>query len=112
MALKMPPTSAIIKDLGLNTNGEVESYFTKRCADYMDKYVPFDKGNLADYRIDGHLIIYNQLYAQYQYYGLSKYGIPLHYSTDKHPNASSYWDRKMVTNHLDDIVDEIQKKFF
>lgn len=112
MAVKIKPTSAILKDLGLSKNGAVQSYFTKRCADYMDEFVPYNEGNLADYRIYDNYIIYQQPYAQYQYYGLSKYGKPLHYSTHMHENASAYWDRKMVTAYLDTIVDEIQTNFF
>ena len=112
MAVKMPPTSVIIKDLGMNNGGAVHKYFTKRCADYMDRYVPFDKGNLAKYVIEGSNVKYQQPYAQYQYYGLSSSGKPLHYSTDMHKDASSYWDKKMVSAHLDDIINEIQQKYF
>ena len=108
MSVKMKPTSVIIQNLGLDANGKIQKYFTKRCADYMDRYVPYDEGNLADYRIDDNQVIYQQPYAQYQYYGISKSGKLLNYSTDKHPDASSYWDRKMVSANMDDIVKEVQ----
>ena len=112
MKVKMQPTSAIIKHLGIDPNGKVQKYFTKRCADYMDKFVPYDEGNLADYRIDGNKIIYQQPYAKYQYYGISKSGKPLNYSKAKHELATSYWDRAMVSANMNDIVDEIQNEFF
>ena len=111
MSVKMKPTNVIKAHLGLEPNGRVEKFFTSECAKAMDKYVPFDEGNLADYRIDGNLIIYEQPYARYQYYGLSKNGNPLNYQTDKHPLATSYWDKKMVTADLPDIVKRIQDKF-
>lgn len=112
MSIKMLPTSAIIKDLGLGANGRVQTYFTKRCADYMDKFVPYDEGNLADYRIEGNRVIYQQPYATYQYYGINKSGKPLNYSKAKHELATSYWDRAMVSANMNDIVGEIQDKFF
>jgi hypothetical protein len=107
----MQPTSVIKAHLGLEPNGRIQKFFTSECAKAMDKYVPFDEGILADYRIQGNLIIYEQNYARYQYYGLSKSGKPLNYQTDKHPLATSYWDKKMVTADLPDIVKRIQDKF-
>ena len=112
MPVKMQPTSTIIKHLGLEPNGAVHKYFTKRCADAMDKFVPYDKGNLAKYRISGNLIIYQQPYAKYQYYGLSKNGKPLVYNTNMHNLATSYWDKAMISANMSDIAKEIQEKFF
>ena len=74
----------------------------------MDKYVPFDRGNLAKYYIDGNYIVYDQQYAHYQYVGISHSGKPLNYHTDKHPLATSYWDKKMVTAEINDVVKEVQ----
>lgn len=109
MAFEMQPTSKIIARLGLEPNGRVQKFFTATCAKAMDKYVPFDKGNLADYRIEGSLIIYEQPYARYQYYGVSKSGKSLNYHTDKHPLATSYWDKHMVSAELQDVEKEVQK---
>ena len=109
MPVIMQPTSVIKARLGIEPNGRVEKFFTNECAKAMDKYVPFDKGNLADYRIEGNLVIYNQPYARYQYYGISKKGNKLVYHTDKHPLATSYWDKHMWTAEGQDIVKRVQK---
>ena len=111
MAVKMQPTSVIKAHLGLEPNGKIQKFFTSECAKAMDKFVPYDMGNLAKYKIEGNLIVYEQNYARYQYLGLSKTGKPLNYHTDKHPLASSYWDKKIVTSDLPDIVNKIQQKF-
>jgi hypothetical protein len=108
MAVKMAPTSVIEKHLGINADGRVQKFFTQTCAIHMDKYVPMYKGNLRDYTIEGNQIIYDQPYAEYQYYGISKTGKKLVYSPLKHPLATSYWDRTMVTNEMSDIVKEVQ----
>ena len=112
MPVKMKPTSKIISRLGLEPNGKTYKFFVKRCADYMDEFVPYDEGNLADYRIVDNKIIYGQDYAKYQYYGMRSDGTHVINEANRnrsmHPNASSYWDRKMVTAHMQDIVDEVQ----
>ena len=111
MTAKMQPTSVIKARLGIEPNGRIQKFFTNECAKAMDKFVPFDNGDLANYNIEGNVIIYEQPYARYQYLGLSKSGKPLNYSTDKHPLATSYWDKKMWTAEGQDIVKKIQKKF-
>ena len=108
MPVKLQPTSTIKARLGIEPNGRVQKFFTNTCAKKMDKYVPFDEGNLADYHLESDAVVYEQPYARYQYYGLSKNGKPLNYHTDKHPLATSYWDKKMVSAEMDDIVKEVQ----
>jgi hypothetical protein len=108
MAVKIAPISVIKANLGLEPNGRVQKFFTQTCAIHMDKYVPYDEGNLADYRIEDNKVIYQQPYAQYQYYGISKSGNPLHYNPDMHPQASSYWDIKMWSAEKDDVIKEVQ----
>ena len=91
----LPPVSVIEMDLGLTPNSDVHRFFTQTCAIHMDKYVPYDTGVLSMYDLDVNRIIYEPVYAEYQYYGISKSGKPLNYQTDKHPLATSYWDKHM-----------------
>lgn len=107
MAVKLP-TSLIKINLGINPGGRVQKFATQTCAMHMDKYVPYDEGNLADYRIEDNKVIYQQPYAQYQYYGISKSGKKLNYNTDMHRLATSYWDKEMWTAEKNDVIEEIQ----
>ena len=79
----------------------------------MDKYVPMRDGNLVKYKLTNHEIIYDQEYAAYQYYGQRKDGThvidPANRDRSKHPLASSYWDEKMKSAEIDDVVKEVQK---
>ena len=130
MALK--PISIIKADLGINPNGRVQKFFTDTCKRYMKKYVPADTNVLNDPIIEGTNIIYNQDYARYQYHGklmvmengkgayYSKdYGfwskphgtkvltdVDLHYHT---AGTGSYWDKKMVSAEMQDVVKEVQE---
>ena len=108
MSVKMQPTSVIKAHLGIEPNGRVQKFFTQICAKKMDKYVPMDEGILRRYKIQDNLIIYDQLYANYQYEGISKYGKKLNYSTDKHPLATAHWDKEMWSAEGQDVVRQVQ----
>ena len=68
MGLK--PISEIKADLGIEPNGKVQKYFTERCYQHMDKYVPKDTGMLRENVIlDSDSITYQSPYAYAQYIG-------------------------------------------
>lgn len=108
----LPSTRTIIANLRLEPNGDVQNFFTQTCAIHMDKYVPYDEGNLADYDIEGNKIIYNQDYAEYQYYGIRADGThainPENRNRSMHPLAASYWDEHMWTAEQNDVINEVQ----
>lgn len=109
MPVKLQPTSVIKARLGIEPNGRVQKEFTHSCKVHMDKYLPFDKGILAKTAVEEpNAVIYEQPYARYVYYGISKSGKPLNYQKDKHELAGSYWDKKMVSAEMQDIVNEVQ----
>jgi len=102
--------SKIAKRLGIEPNGSVQSYFTERCYEYMDKYVPMDRGNLRTIvDIESNYIIYESPYASYQYYGRRKDGShvinPENYTTE---GTCPYWDEKMISAEIDDVVKDVQ----
>ena len=69
MGLK--PISTIKADLGIEPNGRVQKYFTERCYQHMDKYVPKDTGALRETVVKGtDYIKYNMPYAHAQYVGI------------------------------------------
>lgn len=136
MSLKvnMKPTSVIKANLGIQPGGAVHKYFTKRCADHMDKYVPFYNGTLAyDTRtIETDKIVYNAPYAHYMYEGkvmgpnipIKEDGIivgwfskgPKYYTNKNikykpsagHEYAGPYWDQRMWSAEKNAIIQEVQ----
>jgi len=136
LKLNLEPTSVIEAKLGIQPNGPVRKYFTKRAADYMDKYVPYSGGNLAytTRQIGNEEVIYNAEYAHYMYEG-KVYGpnIPfideggnVYFRSPKkkqkhdtgrelkykqsagHEYAGPHWDKRMVSAEMDDLVKEVQ----
>jgi hypothetical protein len=112
MPVNMQPTSVIKANLGLGRDGRVLRYAVALIAETMDKYVPYREGNLAQYNIEDNKIIYDQEYAKYQYYGMSKNGKKLIYNTDKHPLATSYWDKEMWSAEKEKVIGQIQNHFW
>ena len=112
----------------------MQRFFTDTCAKHMDKYVPLgDTGNLRDIVDKGvDYITYESPYAHYQYIGKlyvmdngkgayydpdygfwSKPGVAktptekkLNYHT---PGTGSYWDKKMVSAEMNDVIKEVQE---
>ena len=108
MPVKMQPTSIIKARLGIEPNGRVQKFFTNTCYKHMDKYVPKDEGNLRTIvDIQPNSITYESPYARYQYYGEREDGSHkvVNYTT---PGTGPYWDKRMVSAEMQDIVKEVQ----
>lgn len=137
MSVSLKPISTIKANLGLQPNGPVQKFFTETCARYMDNYVPFRDGNLANYYIEGDdKIVYNQPYAHYMYIGkvmgpnvpiknedgiITGWFSPIKpkYYTGKdidysqsiargHTYAGPYWDKRMWSAEKNKIIKEVQ----
>lgn len=107
MGLK--PISEIKADLGIKPNGRVQKYFTERCYQHMDKYVPRDTGALRDTvrkTIDS--ITYKMPYAHAQYIGVI-HGTPIKPENYTTPGTGPYWDERVKTAEMNDIVKECQE---
>jgi len=130
----LKPISEIKSTLGINPNGRVQKYFTQLCYNHMDKYVPKDTGNLAsNVELTANSITYKSPYAHYMYEGkvmgpnipifekgvdkpvgyFSPKGKPKYYTGAdiqyKNAQASSHWDKKMVSAEMRDIERKLQK---
>ena len=111
MPIKLKPTSVIKARLGLEPKGKVQQFFTNTCYKHMDKYVPMDQGDLRTIvDIQANYIVYDSPYAEYQYHGMRKDGTHVveHYTT---PGTGTYWDKRMVSAEIDDVVKEVQDYF-
>lgn len=113
MGAYLEPVSTIEADLGIENGGEIHAFFTDQCAKHMDKYVPYDKGDLSSYEIEGvDKIHYDQLYAHYQYKGERQDGThkidPNNRNRSMHHLATSYWDQHMVTAEGPIITKEVE----
>lgn len=116
MSITLKPTSVIKARLGIQPNGPVQLFFANECAKAMDKYVPFDEGTLAETviingeptaNVTANSITYDMPYAKTVYYGIRK-GKPITIHTNKHTQATTYWDKHMWTAQGQEIVKRVQ----
>lgn len=106
MAVKIQPVSKIKVDLGIDKNGRVQRFLTNTCYKRMDKYVPMRDGNLrTNVSLTPTSITYESPYAHAQYVGFTK-GPVKNYTT---PGTGKYWDKRMVSAEIQDVVKEVQK---
>lgn len=119
MPVKMKPASVIQARLGIQNGGPVHAFFTAECARQMDRFVPFDTGTLAETVIENgkpttnvtvDTITYAQKYASVVYYG-KRNGKNITIHTDKHADATTYWDKHMWTAKGKDITKAVQNYF-
>ena len=109
MPVQLKPTSQIKARLGIEPNGRVQKFFTNTCYKHMDKYVPRRPGTIGgtlreNVDIQPDSITYETPYAHAQYVGYTT-GPVVNYST---PGTGPYWDKRMVSAEIDDVVKEVQ----
>ena len=102
----MKPISSIKANLGIETNGRVQRFFTDTCYRHMNKYVPQDTGMLRTNVDKGaNYITYESPYAHAQYVGIV-HGSPVrNYTT---PGTGPYWDKRMWSAEKDSVIKEVQ----
>ena len=83
--------------------------FSQKVADVVDKYVPFESGQLKD-SVNGAasdfktgLLVYNTPYARKQYY-LHEQGTDLHGAKGEEERfRGSYWGQRAIADHKDEL---------
>ena len=108
MPVKMQPTSVIKARLGIEPNGPVQKFLVHTCKIRMDKYVPYDTGTLSRTAKElPNAVLYPQDYAIIVYKGIRN-GKEIRIHPDKHPLAGTYWDKRMVSAEMQDVIRETQ----
>ena len=133
MSVEVNSSQQIIKRLGLDPKGSVQSFATSRVAYYMDEFVPFKSGNLKNNKwVSEDMITYHSIYAHYMFEGkVMGPNVPIKNSTGAvvgwfsptkskhytgkdiqyHPEGTqrgSYWHEKMKSAYMDTIIKEVQ----
>lgn len=85
-------------------NVKVGLFVASTCEKYMNTYVPMDTGMLSqNTTIQPFRVIYNtEPYATYIYHGAG-----LNFNKEKHPLATAYWDKAMLSARKNDISRQV-----
>ena len=96
-------------DFGLENNGRVQRYFTQRCQQRMDKYIPMREGALRrEVTMTPNSITYEVPYAHAQYVGIIN-GKPINPDNYTTPGTGPYWDKRMVSAEYKQLLNECQE---
>ena len=105
---------ALEKYFHLEPGGAAQRALTLAAMYYMLPYWAYDTGRLANSpytasNYDTGEIVYDTPYASEMYYGVRDDGTPVNYHLDKNPQAGPYPLERMLADHLNDIVEEVEK---
>ena len=120
--VKMNSTNKILKDHGLENDGQAERFLRDTVDRFCDPYVPMNTGILKNTKIypNNHSIKYTSPYAHYMYKGKVAVGasrpkgvkrtisnIPLKYQGA--PKRGAEWDKRMTKDRKKDIERDLTR---
>jgi len=136
VTFSVPSVDRVVKELGLDKEGNAQKFHTSNVLRRMMKYLPMRSGVLSKSTVitSGTSITTDTPYARYLYYGKkmvnSKTGngppvipgvgprwrkgttlkptdIPLDYTKDFHPLAGPFWDQRLADQEGDILAEEL-----
>lgn len=118
--LELPSADELIKRLGVDPQGEVQTHFTGEVLKRIGKYMPHLTGVLETKKT--HIKNDTEIetlgpYAQYLFHGVTMEGRvpmkatskPLNYTKTFNPMAGPFWDRSLVANEGAAITANLQE---
>lgn len=136
--VKLKSVNQMLKDHGLDKDGDVQRFWTATVNRRLTRYMPFSSGALATklkFQASPSEIVVLGPYARYQYYGkamvnaktgkgpayipgigyrykkgtvLKVTNRPLTYDTSKNERAGDLWDKRLVENEYDAMLQEVK----
>ena len=97
----------IINDLGVNQ--KLNLFMAQECMRLMNPFVPMDTGALSqtvevEANSERGIVHYTVPYAHRQYNGTT-----FNFSKEKHPLATSHWDKAMMIAKKSQIIKAVEK---
>lgn len=116
VSIKMNSANKIIKDHGLDENGDVTIFLRNEVERLSDPYIPMVKGILKNNKShpNNHSIKYNSPYSRYQYYGKVMVGKAPKQVTDKDlkyngaPKRGAKWDKRMMNDRGKEVCKNVE----
>lgn len=100
--VKFNPPSVILNRI---LDDDVGRFLSETWAKIFEKYTPRASGALGQfYTTEPWKITYDQIYAHYQWQGVSKNGYPLNYNKEKNFLAQSHWEEQAERDKKDEVA--------
>lgn len=107
--IEMDDTQKILLKRHLNENGKGQRFMTSEIKRLCHPYTPFMNGPLKNQAVIGvKTLTYNQVYARYQYYGVSKSGKSnFAYGRNSGGLRGPRWVERMMADRGDELVQSV-----
>lgn len=104
----------ILRDHGLNKNGDAQRFHTANVLRRIQKYMPYRSGatiklTIAQTDVNVPVIVTHAPYAQSLFEGVAPSGRPLRYTKTKNPLAGPRWDRAVSAAEGDAMAADLQR---
>lgn len=105
----------IVRRLGslpkeLETDNTLGEQIASTARGRIDKYVPFDTGQLAGtVEVLPWKLIYTRDGVWINYEGIAKSGKPINYTKEHHPLATHHWEQAMIDHEGKEFTDDVSK---
>lgn len=110
--VKFPTMPQAALKLGIDAKGRVQKLVTDEVIKNLPDYMPLGEGRLIDSMsiIKPDRIRVASVYARFLFFGKTRMGRPVNYSTDKNPKAGPHWDRRMVAERGKAIAAKVSRQ--
>ena len=111
MKARVPSLTRAMHALGVEEDGDVQRRVTSEIAKNLPDFMPRKSGRLIGsmsvpsptrIRVEGP-------YARFLFFGKTKAGADVEYSTDVNPHAGPHWDNRLVAERGDAIRASVQR---
>lgn len=95
---ELPDAYHALRKLGVDKDGAVQSFVTRRVMENLPDFMPRDSGNLINSMAQRSksLIRIATPYARFLFFGVTRSGANVDYSKQKNPQGGAHWDRRMA----------------
>lgn len=109
--VEFPTMPQQLAKLGVDENGDVQDRLTDLVVDNLKDFMPKRSGRLIAgmAKKSPTFIKVEGPYARFLFFGVTRTGKPVDYSTSKNPNAGPNWDRRMVAARGEAIVADLNR---
>lgn len=106
----IPRSYQLMKNLGVESDGEVQSKLNDLIFDNLKDFMPQESGRLVGKmrKISSTRIRVDGPYARFLFFGVTAKGAPVRY-TNFNPQGGAHWDRRMVAERGAKIVSDLKR---
>ncbi len=95
---ELPEAYEALRKLGVDKDGDVQDFVTRRVMANLPDFMPQDSGALVGSIAQKHksAVTVSTPYARFLFFGVKRDGGAVDYSKQRNPQGGAHWDRRMA----------------